>query len=142
MTGTERRTGATPGSAASAAAGPPTAAGTPASTGPRTSAAFDRIGQPGSRSPVRRDGLGKEALYTTAPSAAPSTQVELRCRRCQVPFGRSLLGVLQLCRPPCLLDPIRRRLWTRCPACGHRAWLEVGAGPVLRMLRSLGRVGD
>lgn len=110
--------------------------------GPRTSAAFDRIGQPGTRPSGRRDGLGKEALYTTAPSAAPTTQVLLRCRRCDVPIGRSVLGLLQLCRPPCLLDPIRRRLWTRCPTCGKRAWLEVAAGPVLRNLRSLGRVGD
>lgn len=125
--------------------GPRTPAATSARgprTPPTTSAAFDRIAQPGTRSAGRRDGLGKEALYTTAPSAAPSTQVELRCRRCQVPFGRSVLGLLQLCRPPCLVDPIRRRLWTRCPACGHRAWLEVSAGPVLRTLRSLGRVGD
>lgn len=110
--------------------------------GPRTSAAFDRIGTPATRAGARRDGLGKEALYTTAPSAAPTTQVQLRCRRCAVPFGRSVLGLVRLCRPPCLLDPIRRRLWTRCPACGRQAWLEVSAGPVLRTLRSLGRVGD
>lgn len=110
--------------------------------GPTTSAAFDRIATPGARSPRRRDGLGKEALYTTAPSAAPSTQVQLRCRRCGVPMGRSVLGLLALCRPPCLIDPVRRRVWTRCPTCGQRAWLEVSAGPVLRTLRSLGRVGD
>lgn len=108
---------------------------------PRTSPAFDRITRPGER-PGRRDGLGKEALYTTAPSAAPTTQVQLRCRRCDVPFGRSVLGLLLLCRPPCLIDPIRRRLWTRCPACERHAWVEVAAGPVLRTLRSLGRVGD
>lgn len=132
MSGSERDDATTPGRST----------GTSAATAPGTSSAFDRIGRPGTRSGPRRDGLGKEALYTTAPSAAPSTQVELRCRRCQVPFGRSMLGLLPLCRPPCLVDPIRRRIWTRCPACGHRAWLEVSAGPVLRTLRSLGRVGD
>lgn len=110
--------------------------------GPRTSPAFDRIARPGERPGSRRDGLGKEALYTTAPSAAPTTQVKLRCRRCDVPFGRSVLGMLRLCRPPCLIDPIRRRLWARCPACGRHAWLDVAAGPVLQTLRSLGRVGD
>jgi len=110
--------------------------------GSGTSAAFDRIGRPGARSTSRRDDLGKEALYTTAPSAAPSTQVQLRCRRCRVPVGRSVLGALALCRPPCLVDPVRRRLWTRCPTCGQRAWLEISPGPGLRMLRSLGRVGD
>lgn len=140
MTGSERDDATTPGrSAVRTAAG---ARRTSAAGAPGTSAAFDRIGRPGDRSAPRRDGLGKEALYTTAPSAAPSTQVTLRCRRCQVPFGRSMLGLLPLCRPPCLIDPIRRRLWTRCPACGHRAWLEVSAGPMLRTLRSLGRVGD
>ena len=102
---------------------------------PGTSPAFDRITPPGSNA-TPRDGLGKEALYSTAPSAAPTSQVELRCRRCDVPFGLSLLGVAKLLAPPFLVDPVRRRLYSRCPACGRYAWLEVRTGQALRVLRA------
>lgn len=81
-----------------------------------------------------RDGLGKEALYSTAPTSAPTSQVELRCRRCDVPFGSSLVGVAKLVVRPFLWDPVRGRLWTRCPACDRRAWLEIRAGQALRIL--------
>lgn len=84
--------------------------------------------------PRQRDGRGTEALYSTAPSAAPTSQVDLRCRRCDVPFGLSVLGVVRLLVPPFLWDPVRGRLWTRCPACDKRAWLEVRAGQALRVL--------
>ena len=110
---------------------------------PGTSAAFDRIAPPGRRVGVaageRRDGLGKEALYSTAPGAAPTSQLELRCRRCDVPFGRSLLGMAALLRPPFLVDPVRWRVWTRCPACSRTAWLEVRVGQALRVLAPLRR---
>ncbi|TVR23907.1 MAG: hypothetical protein EA387_06465 [Nitriliruptor sp.] len=102
---------------------------------PGTSPAFDRIAPP-QRSAAPRDGLGKEALYSTAPSAAPTSQVELRCRRCDVPFGLSLLGVARLLTPPFLVDPVRRRLYSRCPSCGRYAWLEVRTGQALRVLRA------
>ncbi len=92
---------------------------------------FDRIGTPGQR---RRDGLGKEALYSTAPTSAPTSQVELRCRRCDVPFGRSVLGTAKLFKPPSLWDPVRGRLWTRCPSCERRSWLDVRTGQALRVL--------
>ncbi len=101
---------------------------------PGTSQAFDRISRPRPGTRAERDGLGKEALYSTAPSAAPTTQVELRCRRCDVPFGRSVVGLAKLFVPPFLIDPIRRRLWTRCPACDRLAWLEVRPGQALRVL--------
>ncbi|MCC5948677.1 MAG: hypothetical protein JJT89_09500 [Nitriliruptoraceae bacterium] len=105
--------------------------GTPGARAPRTSPTFDRI-QTGSRR--SRDGAGKEALYSTAPTAAPTSQIELKCRRCDVPFGRSVVGVIGLLSPPFLWDPIRGRLWTRCPACDQRAWLEVRTGQALRVL--------
>jgi hypothetical protein len=98
---------------------------------PPTSARFDRVGTPGQR---RRDGLGKEALYSTAPTSAPTSQVELRCRRCDVPFGLSVIGVAKLLKPLFLWDPVRGRLWTRCPACQQRSWLEVRTGQALRVL--------
>jgi hypothetical protein len=98
---------------------------------PTPSARFDRVGTPGQR---RRDGLGKEALYSTAPTSAPTSQVELRCRRCDVPFGLSVIGVAKLLKPPFLWDPVRGRLWTRCPSCGQRSWLDVRTGQALRVL--------
>jgi hypothetical protein len=98
---------------------------------PAPSARFDRVGTTGQR---RRDGLGKEALYSTAPTSAPTAQVELRCRRCDVPFGLSVVGVAKLLKPPFLWDPVRGRLWTRCPACKRRSWLQVRTGQALRVL--------
>lgn len=101
---------------------------------PATSAALDRVTKPDPRRHGARDGLGKEALYSTAPTARPSPQVEVRCRRCDVRMGRSLLEVVRLLLPPFLCDPVRRRLWTRCPSCGERAWLELRTGQALRIV--------
>jgi hypothetical protein len=106
--------------------------------GPKRSTRLDRVGDPGARRRSGivhpRDGAGKEALYSTAPTAAPTSQVELRCRRCDVPFGLSVVGVIKLLAPPFLWDPVRGRLWTRCPACEERSWLEVRTGQALRVL--------
>lgn len=98
------------------------------------SSRFDRVRRPDPSAPRERDYLGKEALYSTAPTASPSAQLELHCRRCDVRIGRSALGVVRLLRPPVLWDPIRGRLWTRCPVCRQRAWLTVRAGQTLRVL--------
>jgi hypothetical protein len=67
-------------------------------------------------------------------SKSPSSQVELFCRRCKVPFGLSVVGLIKLLKPPFLWDPIRDRLWARCPACQRRAWIEVRKGQALRAL--------
>jgi hypothetical protein len=111
----------------------PSSSRTPRSR-PTTSAAFDRVARPDPGAPRSRDGLGKEALYSTAPTSRPSPQVEMRCLRCDVRTGLSLLDVVRLLLPPILCDPIRRRLWTRCPSCGERAWLELRTGQALRVL--------
>lgn len=101
---------------------------------PQTSSAFDRVARPDPRRSRPRDGLGKEALYTTAPTSTPSPHVELRCRRCDVRMGVKVLDVVRLLKPPFLYDPIRRRLRTRCPACEERAWVELRTGQALRVL--------
>jgi hypothetical protein len=101
---------------------------------PPTSSRLDRVGPRRPAVDRVRDGSGTEALYSTAPTAAPTAQVELRCRRCDVPFGLSVLGTMKLLTPPFLVDPVRGRLWTRCPACEHRAWLDVRTGQALRVL--------
>jgi hypothetical protein len=111
-----------------------TSSSDPSMRRPATSSAFDRVAKPDPRRGRPRDGLGKEALYTTAPTARPSPQVELRCHRCDVRMGVSILDVVRLLRPPFLYDPVRRRLWTRCPACEERAWVELRAGQALRVL--------
>lgn len=103
----------------------------PARRVPPTSSRLDRADARGGRS---RDGLGKEALYSTAPTAAPAPQVELRCQRCDVPIGRTVVGVIGLLSPPFLWDPFHGRLWTRCPACERRSWLTLRTGQALRVL--------
>ena len=105
-----------------------------AGSGPPTSSPFDRIGRPGVSRHGHRDGLGKEALYSTAPTAAPTRPVEARCRRCSVPLGLTVREVARLVVPPFLLDPLRWRLWTRCPACDRYSWLDLRAGQALRVL--------
>jgi hypothetical protein len=102
--------------------------------GPAAPSAHDRFDRISVRRDRPRDGLGKEALYSTAPTAAPTTQVELRCTRCDVPFGLSVVAMAKLVLRPFVWDPIRGRLWTRCPSCERRAWLTVRAGQALRVL--------
>jgi hypothetical protein len=101
---------------------------------PPASSRFDRIGPPDPSRPRRRDGQGKEALYSTAPTAAPTSQVEVYCRRCDVLTGVSLLGALKLFKPPVFWDPLRGYLRSRCPTCGERAWLVMKTGQALRVL--------
>lgn len=97
---------------------------------------FDRVSKPDPAARRVRDGQGKEALYSTAPTAAPPPQVEVRCPRCGVLRGVSLLEAAKLLKPPSLWMPLRSRLWSRCPTCGRRAWLHVELGQALRVLRS------
>jgi hypothetical protein len=101
-----------------------------------TSPAFDRVAPRGGegRPRARRDGLGKEALYSTAPTSAPTAQFEAWCRRCDVPLALSVLRVVRLLVPPFLWDPVRGRLWTRCPACDRYAWIQIRTGQALRVL--------
>jgi hypothetical protein len=101
---------------------------------PPSSSRLDRVGRPDPGSPRRRDQQGKEALYSTAPTAAPTSQVEVYCRRCDVLAGVSLLGALKLFKPPVFWDPLRGRIWSRCPTCDRRAWLVVKTGQALRVL--------
>jgi hypothetical protein len=101
---------------------------------PGTSARFDRITPSASGTPRARDVAGKEALYSTAPSAAPPSQVLVSCRRCDVETGVSVLGLVRTLRPPVLWNPLARTVWARCPTCGKRSWLKVRKGQALRAL--------
>lgn len=100
----------------------------------RSSDRFDRIPRPGPRGDRRRDDQGKEALYSTSPSSAPSAQVEVRCAQCGVETGLSLPGAIRVAASPAVWDPFHDRVRARCPACGQRAWLTVRAGQGLRVL--------
>jgi hypothetical protein len=102
--------------------------------GPRTSPRLDRVQRPRPDAPRRRDVVGKEALYSTAPTAAPTSPIQVRCRRCDVETGVSVGGFLRLLRPPILWNPVSGRLWTRCPTCDERSWLQVRQGQALRAL--------
>lgn len=97
------------------------------------SARFDRVARP-TPGGHRRDGEGKEALYSTAPTAAPTRPLEVTCRRCGVTTGLTLTSALRLLRPPMLANPLTGVLWTRCPACSRRSWLDASTGQALRAL--------
>ena len=97
---------------------------------------FDRVTPPvpGSRT---RDADGKEALYSTAPTAAPTKPLEVTCRRCGVTSGLTLREALSLLRPPMLANPLTGTMWSRCPSCGRRSWLDGSPGQALRALLDL-----
>lgn len=112
----------------------------------RTSPRFDRVRKPDPARARDRDAAGKEALYSTAPGAAPSAQVLVWCRRCDVETGVSVLGLAKTLKPPVVWSPFSGQLWARCPTCKRRAWLQVRKGQALRALldrpRSLGADGE
>ncbi len=107
----------------------------PSSRG-HTSSTFDRVDRT-RRSGHGQDASGKEALFSTAPTSAPPRPFEVTCRACRVRTALDLGSVWPLLRPPFLYNPIRGSLWTRCPHCGDRAWLDWGLGQAIRAL--LGR---
>lgn len=98
----------------------------------RCSPRLDRIGRPDASQHGRHEG--KEALYSTAPAAAPSAHLLVTCPRCGRETGlrgREMVALLDL---PFVVNPVRRRLWTRCPNCEQRACLKVEAGPSVRAM--------
>lgn len=90
---------------------------------------FERIRAPDPMAPGREDVRGKRAIYSVDPEANPTPAVIVACRRCGVERGMTARGSVSLLRPPWLADPFRRRLWTRCPTCERRSWLDVRLGP-------------
>lgn len=99
---------------------------------------FDRVSPPDPARRRPRDLQGKEALYSTAPTASPSTHLLVVCERCDVESGLNLWEARKLLRPPFLPNPLRRRLWGRCPACERRAWLHIRPGQALMAFLSRG----
>lgn len=81
-----------------------------------------------------RDRLGKEALYSTAPTAAPTRPIHVTCRRCGVERGLTFREALSLLRPPVVINPATGVGWLRCPTCQKRSWVEVSTGQSLRAL--------
>ncbi len=98
---------------------------------------FDRVRAPRPDRLRDRDQEGKEALYSTAPSAPKEAQVLVVCPRCDVESGLSLWQAKSLLRPPLVALPHKRELWAKCPACRRRSWLHVRLGPSIR-----GLIGD
>lgn len=107
----------------------------------RRSERLDRVQKPDPGDSRHRSREGKEALYSTAPSAAPSSQVLVVCERCDVERGLSIVDALKMLKPPFLWNPVTGRLWARCPACGRRSRLRVRQGQALRAIlqRDVGR---
>lgn len=94
--------------------------------GPR---GFDRVSAPDPLQPRRTDVQGKRALYSVDPEANPTPVVLVRCPRCDVQRGLTPTDARGLFRPPFLVSPFCRHLWTRCPTCSRRTWLRVRRGP-------------
>lgn len=112
----------------------------PDGTGPTrprgTSSTLDRVDRT-RRSGHGQDATGKEALFSTAPSSSPPRPFEVTCRVCRVSTPVDMGSVATMLRPPFLYNPVRASLWTRCPHCGERAWLDLALGQAIRAL--LGR---
>lgn len=99
---------------------------------------FDRVSRPRPVDARTRDQSGKEALYSTAPTAPREASVLVVCPRCDVETGMSVWEAKRLLMPPVVALPHKRELWAKCPACDRRAWLHVRTGPSLRGLLRLG----
>jgi hypothetical protein len=100
-----------------------------------TSPRLDRVSKPNPQTPRQRDQRhGKEALYSTAPGAAPAFPLVVSCNRCDVSRGLKVGELLGFLRPPVLVNPVSRKVWTRCPTCHRRAWLRVHMGQSLKIL--------
>ncbi len=95
---------------------------------------FDRVRPPRPDQLRDRDQAGKEALYSTAPTAPKEAQVLVVCPKCDVETGLTLWQSKRLLRPPLVALPHKREVWSRCPACRRRSWLHVRLGPSLRGL--------
>lgn len=96
-----------------------------------TSDRLDRVGRPRT-GPRAADG--KEALFSTAPTAPETSQLEAFCRRCGTTSGVDLKDVPRLLVPPFLWNPASGLFWGRCPACKHRARLQIRTGQALRAI--------
>lgn len=102
---------------------------------PERSSRLDRVSRPDpTRLPAQRPAAGKEALYSTSPSAEPSRPVLVSCNECDVERGIRIRQALCLLRPPFLVNPLNGTVWSRCPSCGERTWLRIRQGQALRAL--------
>lgn len=101
---------------------------------PEPSSKFDRVSRPRPGQTPSRDQKGKEALYSTAPGAEPSSQVLVICQRCDIESGISVVELVKSLKPPFLWNPLSGKLLAICPACERRGWLHVRKGQALRAL--------
>lgn len=92
---------------------------------------LDRVGRPRTGP---RPADGKEALFSTAPTSPDTSQLDVFCKRCGTSSGVDLIELPRLLVPPFLWNPATGVLWGRCPACMHRARLQVRTGQALRAL--------
>lgn len=103
-----------------------------------TSQRLDRVGEPRRKA---RTADGKEALFSTAPTAPQPPQVEVRCRRCGSQSSVDVAALPALLTPPSVWNPISGFLWGRCPSCRHRARLDVRTGQALRAIADMATAG-
>lgn len=90
---------------------------------------LDRVEAPDPMRPQPGDVHGKRALYSVDSDANPTPVVIVRCPACEVERGLELTEAVSLLRPPFLVNPLFRTIWTRCPTCEQRGWLRYQRGP-------------
>lgn len=90
---------------------------------------FERVSRPDPLRPRSPDLQGRRALYSVDPDANPTYAVIVSCPRCEVERGLSFSEARSLLRPPFVVNPFCRSIWTRCPTCERRVWLRVQRGP-------------
>lgn len=79
--------------------------------------------------PRSPDLQGRRALYSVDSDATPTYAVIVSCPRCEVERGLTFSEARTLLRPPVIVNPLFRTIWTRCPTCERRVWLRVQRGP-------------
>lgn len=102
--------------------------------GVRGDGTSERLGRVSGGPGRPRTAEGKEALFSTSPLAPETSQLDVECRRCGAQTGVDLVDVPKLLVPPFLWNPASGVLWGRCPACRHRARLQIRTGQALRAL--------
>jgi hypothetical protein len=79
--------------------------------------------------PRSDDVVGRRALYSVDSDAHPTPVAILRSPRCEVEQGLTGREVRMLLRPPFVVNPLFRTVWTRCPTCRQHGWLRLRRGP-------------
>jgi hypothetical protein len=88
--------------------------------------ALRRVPTPSSR-PRKVDPQGKRSLFSEDVAPPSVGSVALQCTKCQKRSVVSMVKAAKLAFPSVYVPAPGRtdRVWMKCPACKHRAWIHV-----------------